>query len=355
MSASHSNSFHKYALILFLGLLFPAAAPAQTQTTKECATLSRSLKLGMSGDDVRLLQQLLNQNDATRIAVSGPGSLGSETMYFGEKTKGAVIRFQQLYSQDVLLPVGLSSGSGYVGVWTRTKLLSLCIGSASVVGHTLATTSPALPPSTSLATTSNDGVLSATISSLTSFKSDVPVLMFPVMYMASRGATVHVPALGLASSGNIVHLDTYTVSSTTVEKSGGLSFVIPEDAPRGKHALWISSSKGETDKTFFVITDPTIPPPVIDSVTPKEGLLGTKVTVTGSGFLAQGNNVRISYGVIPNVPSPDGKTLQFTVSPDILGLAAGEDRPEYDLRVPYWFSVLNDNGLSGPSVFTLKI
>lgn len=348
--------------VLFFGITLPVFAANGSEVN--CAVISRNLRVGMSGSDVKILQEVLNRNKETRLADIGPGSPGNETMYFGQVTKAAVIKFQDIYKDEVLTPVGLTSGSGYVGMFTRAKMLALCnepqaLSVPSVVA--IPTISSALVPA-STATTSN--VSSATVSTdapavslsgLTTFESDVPVLMFLSSYTGLRGGMVQISGVGFASSGNIVHLDDYVIASTTTGSDGRVLFVIPEDVPLGNHSLWVSSSKGETSKTFFVVTTPQVPSPFVASFTPEKGFQGTTVTVTGSGFLPEENTIHTSYGLIEHVPSADGKTLQFSVSPPVPLLNPGEDRPDLNFSVPLWFYVVNGNGLSNSFVFYLTI
>ena len=84
-----------------------------------------TLQLGTSKPDVKYLQILLNMDPDTRVATAGPGSPGYETACFRELTLDAVIRFQEKYAEDILVPVGLTTGTGVVGPNTRNKLNSL--------------------------------------------------------------------------------------------------------------------------------------------------------------------------------------------------------------------------------------
>jgi len=50
---------------------------------------------------------------------------GLVTRRFSLDTKAAVIRFQEKYAAEVLWPLGLKSGTGYVGAATRAKINAL--------------------------------------------------------------------------------------------------------------------------------------------------------------------------------------------------------------------------------------
>lgn len=89
------------------------------------ADLTRTLKVGIRGEDVRELQVFLNSDPSTKVAESGVGSPGYESTYYGIRTAQAVSRFQAKYAIDVLTPAGLLYPTGVVGVLTRQKIAQL--------------------------------------------------------------------------------------------------------------------------------------------------------------------------------------------------------------------------------------
>jgi peptidoglycan hydrolase-like protein with peptidoglycan-binding domain len=76
-----------------------------------------NLTVGSRGEQVTELQELLIKEGVYPEAMV--------TGYFGPLTKAAVIRFQEKYSSEVLTPVDLTQGTGFVGSSTRKKLNSL--------------------------------------------------------------------------------------------------------------------------------------------------------------------------------------------------------------------------------------
>lgn len=89
-----------------------------TGTTSKLVELAtvRDLKLGMTGNDVMLLQKVLNKNGYPVTSV-GVGSTGNETTKFGSLTKSALIKFQK---ENNIKPV-----IGYFGPVTRAKMKNM--------------------------------------------------------------------------------------------------------------------------------------------------------------------------------------------------------------------------------------
>ncbi|MCR4334248.1 MAG: peptidoglycan-binding protein [Patescibacteria group bacterium] len=94
---------------------------SMTISVPSSANFTRHLSKGISGDDVKTLQVILNSDSDTRIAQTGVGSIGNETDFFGSLTEDAVGRFQVKYG--VANPG--DPGYGTVGPKTRAKLNEL--------------------------------------------------------------------------------------------------------------------------------------------------------------------------------------------------------------------------------------
>lgn len=110
----------------------PREAPAAPATPSEKAkpsskaisvspVFTRTLKSGAVSLDVKKLQQILNSDPDTAVALKGVGSLGKETTKFGPATKKAVQKFQEKYG----IAMKGDTGYGVVGPATRMKMNEL--------------------------------------------------------------------------------------------------------------------------------------------------------------------------------------------------------------------------------------
>ncbi|MES2216238.1 MAG: peptidoglycan-binding protein, partial [Patescibacteria group bacterium] len=79
-------------------------------------SFTRTLQVGSTGADVKALQQYLNTH-GYKIAVTGTGSPGKESTYFGPATKAALVKFQ---AANKITPT-----SGVFGALTRAKIKTI--------------------------------------------------------------------------------------------------------------------------------------------------------------------------------------------------------------------------------------
>lgn len=95
-------------------------AVLQDGTSVWCYDFNTNLKIGDSGKDVEALEYILIKEG---FSVTEHGS--NFPAVYDEKMASAVTGFQQKYTSEILTPLGLKYGTGYVGKSTRAKLNSL--------------------------------------------------------------------------------------------------------------------------------------------------------------------------------------------------------------------------------------
>ena len=91
-----------------------------SQKHLSCSTIDRNLYYGLKNDsEVRCLQEFLKDQGQDIYPE------GLITGNFFSLTKQAVIRFQEKYADEILAPLGLIKGTGFVGPSTRQKINQL--------------------------------------------------------------------------------------------------------------------------------------------------------------------------------------------------------------------------------------
>ena len=95
----------------------PVSTQIPTQTTP--SAFSANMIIGDTGSNVSQLQSCLARDPLVYPE-------GLITTYFGLLTQRAVIRFQEKFAEEILVPAGLTRGNGIVGPLTRQKLKQIC-------------------------------------------------------------------------------------------------------------------------------------------------------------------------------------------------------------------------------------
>lgn len=155
---------------------------------------------------------------------------------------------------------------------------------------------------------------------------------------------------------NTLHIGENFETAVSASESKSISFTIPENAPLGRHDIWISNAKGNTNRQYFVVTSPQSQAPSIDTVSPQTGGIGQQITLTGSGFTDQGNTVRTRFGIIKDVPSSNGQMLSFELQDINSQLTMSEltNRLNSSQFWPLRFTVITDHGISN-AIGTYKL
>lgn len=314
-------------------LIFLCLCLIPTLTFGQMSIFARNLFVGMHGDDIRALQKFLNTDTETRVAEFGAGSLGNETDYFGLGTKRALIKFQEKYRAEVLVPAGLVSGTGFFGEKTRAKMNAL-MGVSAVSGPS----APYFP----LAPTAPAPI----------FEKGSVIVMFPSQYSGVPNTMITISGAGFTATDNTIYFgNDHAVVKAMSWNGQNITFKVP-NISKGIYSLFVKNARGESNKdAFFVVTDGVTPEPKIESLTPERVLRGGAIEIKGSGFATKGNMVRSSVSVTENIPSADRTSLSFTIPATLFKetptLKAG------DFSIPVWIYVINENGVSNEKKFIL--
>lgn len=255
----------------------------------------RDLRLGDTGEDIRQLQIFLNHYSQIQVASVGPGSPGKETSYFGPRTEQAVIRFQEKNATDILHPLGLFQGTGFVGPSTRRILNNQS-------GFTV--TLPASP---------------------------APII--------DEFIPTTPPIINLPATSENPKTESVLILPSIIDHPSDLMGNIMLDA--------------NLDFSFFANLDWHAPPPSktmrLEKITPNQGKSGTVITIEGIGFLTT-NDIHVGYDRIRGIKSDDGKILSLNIHTPPDWQNTGEKQ-----IIPLWIYVENKTGLSNNLIFNLEL
>lgn len=332
----------RYLVLLSLLLvLFPQSSFAQT--------FSRTLFLGVSGEDVRTLQIILNKDERTMIAVSGPGSSGNETIYFGLKTKDAVMRFQNLYKNEVLIPAGIISPTGIVGLKTQAKLLAL--NNATDIKQVMPPNVPVEMPIESRPETLTEFLASF-------FK--LPPKLFSVLPLTVKtGGEIVIRGQGFTNTGNTVHFGSgFSVENVSSPDGITINVGLPANVIEGSYNVWVSNKGGSTYNAsygdFFTVSKNPIAIPEIVSLSEdfliQYGASSSAVSLATRGMSAGNTKILTSLGEIQGTIDQNG-IVKFTLmdAPGWKDLTVPLAQ-ETNRRLPVYVYLRNSAGFSAPVI-----
>lgn len=368
------------SLALFLAPIFSSAA---------CTPLTRTLSLGARGEDVRTVQRILNSQSETMVAITGPGSSGNETTYLGAATFAALKKFQLQHASEVLTPGGLTLPTGIVGKFTREAInrIACATNDGPISGGSAALENSKKNADAIATKTKVDTAVSAILERLTTQSSSLrsinerlaasatgtmstplggstvnasmpivgsagtyPLQLFSLGPMvALRGARVSMTGTGFSNTMRL-RLGANTYSLIGGPASDTATFIIPADAPLGAYRATLEDRGATSNARWLIIPQNLSDQPVIDSISPTTGNVGTMITVKGKHFDTK-NFVTTSFGVIDDVPSSDGTTLSISLSAKNEQLMLDGKLPA---GLPYFISIVNKYGASNFLEFKIQ-
>lgn len=135
-----------------------------------------------------------------------------------------------------------------------------------------------------------------------------------------------------------------------------LSFLVPAVIVPATYEVFVQNANGTSNAVNFVVPVP----PVITSISPTSGSVGTSVVLTGTGFSSYRNVIRfttrdtLNFGTAAiEAISPDGRTLQFLVPSLTTQMSSSGPIQASTTPGVYYVDMFNSNGTSNRVEFTV--
>ncbi len=360
-------------------------------------SFSQNLKTGDTiSPDVSYLQVVLNSDPRTKVADTGPGSPTQLTNFFGTLTKDAVMRFQNIYKDEILAPAGLSSATGMVGPMTRIKLNTLlgnthsmqnAIGSqiGTFVTNTIGANSSQTGTPRISAIKEASGVIIAgpgtkpiNASELYTATTSIGMRIYALpekalspkpktpprfdalqisglsTYQTRPNVVMSIFGAGFTDSNN-VFLGPVRIGSYPTNTSGTqITFPVPDYLPRGFYQVGVSNTYGTStisEYTYLILdtassSQKTIP--TINEITPAQSSNINDVLLIGGQNFTTDNTIKTNLGDIKHLVSADGRTITFLAGALPYYSDAQSDYKGKSINVN--IKVVNENGESTDSI-----
>ena len=253
----NKNKYKIFSFYVILFIFIAIGLSLEKANIAKAFIFETSLKYGDRSLAVMELQKILNQSSDTQVALTGPGSPGEETDYFGKLTQRAVIKFQEKYKNEILVPAGLSSGTGFVGIFTLAKLNAILfntnkvIATSSIIGTTSSivngssTSIPAILQTTSTMMNNNN------LNGSNSYQG-LPLIESLSGIDFSPGDSLTITGAGFISPVS-VHIGDQVYNNPKVESNSVITVPVPNQ--EGVLLVWVSDNAGDSraDYPMFIV------------------------------------------------------------------------------------------------------
>jgi hypothetical protein len=163
--------------------------------------------------------------------------------------------------------------------------------------------------------------------------------------------------LNVFCATNLACIQSIIPIASSIPNNGSYSWTIASNIAAGQYIIKIADAGGSTlsatSNAFALKAVVVNNPPVVSSLNPTSGPVGTSVTISGSGFTATGNSVNFggSSTVIANLVSANGSTIVFTVPANTNPVCSSQCLAPLTTITPgnYAVTVSNANGTSSTS------